>query len=368
VTFNFDEMIHAERSDCLRSLPPFSGTVLSVGCAGASYFDWFTECTQHRGRHIGLELYRPKPEGLAPNVDWIANSVERMEAVSDASVDLVFSGQNLEHVSANSLSGFVLEASRILKDQGLLAVDSPNRAVTQHLGYVQPEHTLELTVDEMTQLLTLAGFGIVDVRGIWLVVDPITHQRMQIGSSEANEMSTAQRQQGARFDPSHSFIWWVNARKKRPPDAAAVRRFVDEVFFKQYPGFVSCRFDNIVGRKQWDWGASMVQLDPGDVGYALYGPYVPLIAGGYSASFSMRPDGRPLAPEVEVTLDVVSAVGTVTHGRRVVSYADLAGRSDWANFQVPFDLSGYTPQLEARCHVRGFAGSVLGHVDLLPLR
>ena len=75
-----------------------------------------------------------------------------------------------------------------------------------------------------------------------------------------------------------------------------------------------------------------------------------------------------MAPDVEVTLDVVSAVGAATHGRRVVTFADLAGRSDWAHFHVPFALSDYTPQLEARCHVRGFAGSVLGHVDLLPLR
>ena len=112
----------------------------------------------------------------------------------------------------------------------------------------------------------------------------------------------------------------------------------------------------------------MVHLDPSDAGYALYGPYVPLIAGNYSASFAIRPDGRPLSPDVEVTLDVVSAVGAATHGRRVVTFADLAGRSDWTHFQVPFALSAYTPQLEARCHVRGFGGSVLGHVDLLPLR
>ena len=101
---------------------------------------------------------------------------------------------------------------------------------------------------------------------------------------------------------------------------------------------------------------------------ACYGPYVPPYRRPLLGLVLYPGPTAGLALDVEVTLDVVSAVGTVTHGRRVVSYADLAGSSNWVNFQVPFELSGYTPQLEARCHVRGFAGSVLGHVDLLPLR
>ena len=93
--FDFNIMLHDERTRCLRSLPKFSGTVLSAGCAGTWYFNWFEDCTGHSGKHIGIELYSQKPADLPANVEWTANSVGDMCDVESSSVDVVFSGQNI---------------------------------------------------------------------------------------------------------------------------------------------------------------------------------------------------------------------------------------------------------------------------------
>lgn len=364
--FDFSEMIHEERSACLRALPAFSGTVLSAGCAGSWYFDWFSKCTGHVGRHVGLELYSPKPPDLPPYVDWIANSVEHMEAVGDGEVDLVVSGQNVEHLTASSLAGFMIEANRVLRDDGLLVIDSPNRSVTQHLGYTQPEHSLELTVDEIVELLALAGFDVVETRGVWLVIDPASNRRMDITSCRPGELTAAERQQGARSRPMHSFIWWVNARKRRPADAPAVRRFVAQLFGSHYPAFVGVRFSSQVGTRRWTWGSSTIEVEPDDAGFALFGPYVPMAAGRYVAGFSVRAAaGRP-APATRLVFDIVSAHGTGVHGSRTIGPANLAG-DGWTDVKVPFELDGYVTGLETRCHVTAFAGLVLGMASLLPL-
>src|SRR5262245_61892225 len=58
---DFNELLHGCRSACLRAMPKVSGTMLSAGCSGRWYFDWIAERTGHSGRHIGVELYSPRP-------------------------------------------------------------------------------------------------------------------------------------------------------------------------------------------------------------------------------------------------------------------------------------------------------------------
>jgi SAM-dependent methyltransferase len=134
VPADFNDMIHAERGRLLRQLPKGAKVFCSAGCAGAWYFDWIAENYGHVDRHIGIELYLPKPDQLPDNVVWIKNSVADMTDVGTASVDLLFSGQNLEHLYYDDIQGFFREASRVLKIGGHLCIDSPNRLVTKELG------------------------------------------------------------------------------------------------------------------------------------------------------------------------------------------------------------------------------------------
>ena len=121
-------------------------------------------------KHIGLEAYSEKPEGLPAYVEWIANSADDMSDVESNSVDLVFSGQTVEHLSADALFGFLFESNRVLREGGYLVVDSPNRKITQANKYIQPEHTLELTDDELVDLLFLPASVWIQSKGYGIVV------------------------------------------------------------------------------------------------------------------------------------------------------------------------------------------------------
>ena len=364
--FNFNEMIHEERSKRLKSLPKFSGTVLSADCSGTWYFNWFEKCTGHNGRHIGLELYSQKPSDLPLNVKWIANSVSNMREVESSSVDLLFSGQNIEHLSPEDLTGFMLESNRVLKDNGLLIIDSPNRAVTQHLGYIQPEHTLELTVDEAVALLTSAGFEVLEVHGLWLVIDPSTNKAMDIFSCKEGELSIDDRNKLAAENPDRSFIWWINARKKQPANKNKLDYLTENIFWKNYNSFFGSRFETGVGKKNWNWGSSTVKINPNEKGHALYGPYIPLAAGKYTAIFHIKADGLlHQQAQSSIKFDVASAGGTMIHCTRTLDFSDINSMIGWKEVAVSFSLATYTIGIEARVYCDGFSGTVLGNVSFL---
>ena len=363
--FDFSDMIHEERSKRLRSLPQFSGTVLSAGCAGSWYFKWFEECTGHQGKHVGLELYSEEPTGLPANVDWISNSVGDMKSIGDSSVDLLFSGQNIEHLPQQDLTGFLLESNRVVKDDGLLIIDSPNRSTTQHLGYVQIEHTLEVRANEAVELIEAAGFEVFEVHGIWLVIDPHSLRTFDIFSCKAGELSYATRQNLASQNPDKSFIWWINARKKRPADENLVRQLSEQLFWRNYKGFVSARFDSKVGTTRWNWGGSVISIAVSEEGYALHGPYIPMAAGAYQASFHVKGSKEGQNEGAELTLDVVSSQGTRKHGKLILNSTSLSATKSWHEFVLPFVLPTYTTGLEARIFSKNFRGLVSGTVDFL---
>src|SRR5580692_4621286 len=91
-------LLHRARAAHLRAMPPFAKRLLSAGCSGRWYFDWIEQCYGRVRQHIGIEFYSAKPGDLPDNVTWIANTASNMSDVADASVDLLFSGQNLEHL------------------------------------------------------------------------------------------------------------------------------------------------------------------------------------------------------------------------------------------------------------------------------
>lgn len=125
---------------------------------------------------------------------------------------MVFAGQVIEHLWADDVAGFLLESHRALRQDGHLVLESPNRRVTEAIGWHHPQHTAELSVDEATRLLTLAGFEVLDVRGILLGYERERH---------ALPPSWEERAQLAEDRPEDSFVWWIVARRG---DARARRR------------------------------------------------------------------------------------------------------------------------------------------------
>lgn len=234
ILWDFNELFHRLRTLELRHLPIDGGTILSAGCSGAWYFDWLEECAGPFERHIGVELYSPEPADLPANVTWIPQSASSMPGVADGSVDLVFSGQNLEHLWIDDVVGFLLESNRVLRNGGTLVVDSPNRHATHALGWIHPEHTIEFSADEASELFRLAGFAERERRGLWNCRDNSGDGWIELYSHSGDARELLDRS-AARFSVDDSFAWWLEAQKvSEPVGESELRERVGELFVKHW--------------------------------------------------------------------------------------------------------------------------------------
>ena len=355
---DFNSFIHECRGILLGNLPANAEVVLSAGCSGRWYFDWFENCYGKVPMHIGLELYSPKPESLPTNVRWIANSVSDMRDIADCSVDILFSGQNIEHLFKQDLRGFLLEASRVLKLGGILCLDSPNRLVTVPCKYVQPEHVLELSPQEASLLLDYSGFTVENKYGI---LDCSSSLTTGVGVDRALTPST---EIGYTDSVDNSFIWWLVARKTREPSPCSLDPYIESLFINEYPLFVGSRFRKTTGILSGTLGTSpVVKSLCSEAGYCLYGPFVPLPSGKYSAYFHIRSSGMQ-NEDGYCLFDVVSQGGKVVHAAQVVKKNQLV--NEWSQVRLDFDLKDYTSGVEARIYVSGLGIEVMFRSDIVP--
>jgi predicted SAM-dependent methyltransferase len=94
--------------------------------------------------------------------------MSNLSGFADESVDLVYSGQSIEHVTAEEGSVVINEAFRILRPGGHLALDTPNALVTrvQQAAFIDPDHKVEYTPDELSAKLAAAGFEVIESKGL----------------------------------------------------------------------------------------------------------------------------------------------------------------------------------------------------------
>ena len=285
---DMSEVLHRGRTAFLREVPKGADVFLSAGCAGSWFFDWIEQCYGDIPHHIGLEYYTPRPATLPSNVEWIANTCSDMSGVADRSCDLVFSGENLEHLWTEEAIGFFLEAARVTRLGGLLVMDSPNRSITEALRtWSHPEHTVELTTAEAIQITELAGFEVVTVKGIWLSRDPDTGVVLPFEPA-FDSLSVEERLSGGVARPEDSFLWWIEARRAdREPDAAAVTARLTNIFAKAWPERTTrsvVGVGHVVTQPDGPWVVCPANL-PGPL---IFGPYMPLRAGRYRCTFELE--------------------------------------------------------------------------------
>ena len=89
----------------------------------------------------------------------------------DASFDLVWSGQSIEHITEKDAEKMCSEAYRVLSKGGYFGLDTPNRLITSiHTGraegMINPDHKIEYTPGELRKLLQDHKFKIVMEKGI----------------------------------------------------------------------------------------------------------------------------------------------------------------------------------------------------------
>jgi SAM-dependent methyltransferase len=125
------------------------------------------------------ELYRSEAwrrvETSQGPVEYVYGSMTDLSFVDDASVDLVFSGQSIEHVSRADAAIVVAEVARVLRPGGWFVLDTPNGPVCrlQQDAFIDPDHEHEYSLAELEALVTDGSGGrltIVERKGLNLGV------------------------------------------------------------------------------------------------------------------------------------------------------------------------------------------------------
>ena len=332
----FPEFFHELRSRELKKIPNEGETVLSAGCAGTWYFNWFRQC--YAGtirRHIGIDAYSVRPPELPAEAVWIANSIQDMNGVRDGEVDLIFAGQMIEHIWPLEFAGFLCEAYRVLRPRGRLVMDSPNRDITMPLRWSHREHIIEYTTTEILQILHLAGFDVISIRGMWLCR---SNGRLLPLFSPEDRSQTEMRIVEADKRPEDSFSWWVEAlRSERQcrPDELALR--LGNICTLNRPRQF-CEFRRQIGKLTESGGLKRVVSGKGEHGFLHYGPYLPFPAGHHELTFAVSTPEPSLAESTAFILDATYDSGSTLLANREVLCCELDRSTRY--WQLHFDLDG----------------------------
>ena len=90
----------------------------------------------------------------------------------DNSIDLVWIGQGIEHITEKESFIVFNEVKRVLKPKGYFCLDTPNRLLTKiHTAwrggdFINPDHKIEYTPEHLKHNLKISGFKIIEEKGI----------------------------------------------------------------------------------------------------------------------------------------------------------------------------------------------------------
>ncbi len=146
------------------------------------------------------------PDGI--KIRYLYGSMADLSPLPDASADLVFSGESIEHISEEDGDRVCREAFRVLKPGGYFCLDTPNAALTRIESpdeLTHPEHQKEYHVHELRDKLVRWGFKVVEEKGV--VPMPKSLKR---GVFDVTEMSYNVRITDA---PEAAYVFFIKAVK-----------------------------------------------------------------------------------------------------------------------------------------------------------
>jgi len=158
--------IHNTRVKLIRSVLPQADTILDIGGANGSLIEYgyphpfakliLTDLPAEE-RIAGLRKVDLKRKWeLNEKVDVIFTHMTDLSMIEDNSIDLVWAGQVVEHITEDELVKSFKEIKRVLKVGGVFGFDTPNGIMTRIQSpdrLIHPEHKKEYTPDELREMI-----------------------------------------------------------------------------------------------------------------------------------------------------------------------------------------------------------------------
>lgn len=165
-------LIHGARIKLVAAMLPPALAIVDIGGANGTLYDLgyphsFDEmivvdlpledrCEMYQG----LKLESRKTD-KGP-ISALYTRMTDLSSIRSASIDLVWMGQVIEHVSEADSFLVYAEVKRILRPGGHFCLDTPNRNLTEihTTGWIHPEHKIEYKPEHLRGNLLRAGFTI----------------------------------------------------------------------------------------------------------------------------------------------------------------------------------------------------------------
>ncbi|HVR85250.1 MAG TPA: class I SAM-dependent methyltransferase [Planctomycetota bacterium] len=133
-------------------------SVLDLGCGFGEFLN-HARCA----RRVGVDLNPEATRYLAKGVEFLPGDVCQPTPLPDASIDLVFSSNLMEHLpSKESAEQMLLEARRVLKPGGQVVLMGPNLRFLPGEYWDFWDHRLPITDRSLAEVLGSLDFSVVE--------------------------------------------------------------------------------------------------------------------------------------------------------------------------------------------------------------